>query len=166
MTTPSLGWLPFASTFAKSGHLLVVEAFGKGPIMANTGAVTSYEIMKNGHLKPVTISADTHNNEACWIVLAGDHAYVTNFAAHAITGFKVMADGSLRELNMDGKTAMTGDGSFPVDMAVSPDGGMLYALLPGAKSLAAYRIGMDGTLMMAGKASGEWPVGVQGLAVY
>lgn len=165
-TTPSRGWLPFSSAFSKEGKLLVVEAFGKGPIMAAPGAVTAYDIMMDGSLKPITISADTHQKESCWVAVAGDYAYVTNFASHSITGFKVMADGSLRELSMDGVTAMTGDGSFPIDMAVSRDGQRLYALLPGARSLAAYRIGMNGELKAASMATGDWPVGVQGLAVY
>jgi len=161
----SYGYFPFASVFTLKGQLLVVEAFGKGPVLKNTGAVTSYQIDHDDCLKVVSGSVDTLHNEACWIAQAGPFAYVTNFASGVITGYRIQVDGSLTRLNADGKTMNTGEASYPTDIAATPDGRFLYALLPGYKQIAIYEVANDGRLTALGVSQGDWPVHIQGIVV-
>jgi 6-phosphogluconolactonase (cycloisomerase 2 family) len=146
---------------------LVVEDFGKGPVLESTGAVTSYAIDADGCLKVISGSVDSMQKEACWIAVAGPapYAYVANFGSHAITGYRVGMDGRLERLDMDGVTARTGDGSHPLDIAASPDGQFLYALLPGHSEVGAWRIGAGGSLEPLGASKGDWPIHMQGIVV-
>jgi 6-phosphogluconolactonase (cycloisomerase 2 family) len=164
-TSISYGHFPFASAFTPRGQLLVVEVFGKGPVMKSSGAASSYKIDADDCLKVISGSVDTLHNEACWVALAGPYAYITNFASGVITGYRVGEDGSLRRLNENGMTFNTGDKSFPTDLAASPDGRYLYALLPGLQQVGIYQVNMDGSLSAMSAAKGDWPVHIQGIAV-
>jgi 6-phosphogluconolactonase (cycloisomerase 2 family) len=162
-TTVANGLLPFAATFTPQGHLLVVEVFGQGPILKGTGGVSSYAVRPDGSLRLITGSVATYQRESCWIRASGNYAYVTNFGTHSITGYQVGANGSLHLLNADGVTAMTGDGSHPVDFAITPDGHLLYVLLPGTSQVGIYGINPGGSLTRLGAFQGEWPIGSQGM---
>lgn len=165
VTTVANGHLPFAASLTPQGHLLVVEVFGRGPILTGTGGVSSYTVRPDGSLRLISASVDTYQRESCWIKVSGNYAYVTNFGSHSITGYQLGDDGSLRLLNGDGVTAMTGDGSHPVDFAVTPDGRFLYVLLPGTSQVGVYRINPDGSLVHLDAFQGKWPIGSQGVVV-
>lgn len=165
VATLANGYLPFAATFTDQGYLLVVEVFGRGPILTGTGGVSSYAVRPDGSLRLISASVDTYQRESCWIGVSGNYAYVTNFGSHSITGYQIAMDGSLRLLNNDGVTAMTGDGSHPVDFAVTPDGRFLYVLLPGASQVGCFGINADGSLTDLGPFQGDWPIGSQGMVV-
>jgi 6-phosphogluconolactonase len=165
VTTVANGHLPFAAVFSPQGHLLIVGVFGRGPVLEGTGGVSSYRILPDGNLRLLHGSADTYQRESCWIGATGNYAYVTNFGSHSISGYEIRPDGALRLLNMDGVTAMTGEGSHPVDFAVTPDGRFLYVLLPGSSQVGIYGINPDGSLTSRGSLKGDWPIGSQGMAV-
>jgi 6-phosphogluconolactonase (cycloisomerase 2 family) len=164
-TTGANGQLPFAATFTAQGHLLVVEAFGRGPIFEGTGAVSSYAVQPNGALRLIEASRDSKQQESCWIRASGHFAYVVNFASHSIGGYRIGADGSLALLNPDGVTAPTGDGTHPIDFALAPGGHVLHVLLPGTSQVGSFGIHSDGSLTRLAVIQGEWPIGVQGMAV-
>jgi 6-phosphogluconolactonase len=165
-TTISHGHFPFAATFTQAGHLLVVEVFGRGPVEKGTGAVSSYTIHPNGSLHVISGTVDNQQGASCWIGAVGSYAYVTNFASHTITGYRIGEDGNLQLLNEDGVTAMTGAGSHPIDFAATPDGRFLYVLLPGSSQVGIYAINQNGGLTKLGAAQGEWPIGLQGIVAY
>jgi 6-phosphogluconolactonase (cycloisomerase 2 family) len=131
----------------------------------STGAVTSYAINLDGSLKVISGTVDTHQRETCWIAATDRYAYVTDFASHAITGYRIDMGGSLSLLNQDGVTAGTGEGTYPIDLAVAPDQQFLYVLLPGKSQVGIYRVNDDGSLASLGAVNGDWPIGMQGLAV-
>jgi hypothetical protein len=108
---------------------------------------------------------DNRQGASCWITAVNSYAYVTNFAGHTITGYKLGMDGSLRLLNESGVSAMTGAGSHPVDLVATPDGRFLYALLPGTSEVATFGINGGGSLTDMGRIKGDWPISVQGLAL-
>jgi 6-phosphogluconolactonase (cycloisomerase 2 family) len=157
------GVFSFASAFTRRGYLLVVEAFGKGPVLESTGAVSSYAIDADGCLQVISGSVDSRHMESCWIAVAEPYAYVTNFGSHVITGYRIGMDGRLERLNEDGVTARTGEDSHPLDVTASPDGQYLYALLPGRREVGAWRIQPDGGLKSLGAVKGDWPVYMQGI---
>lgn len=141
----------------------MVEAFGKGPVLKNTGAVTSYYIDQDNCLKIISGFIDTLHNEAGWIAQAGSFAYVTNFVSGVITGYRIQDDGGLTRLNADGKTMNTGEMSYPTDIAATLDGRFLYTLLPGSKQIAIYQVETAGQLTAMGVVKGDWPIHIQGL---
>ncbi|MEP7382345.1 MAG: beta-propeller fold lactonase family protein [Gemmatimonadota bacterium] len=157
---PSNGATPFG--FAFHGPVLVVsEAFGGA---ADASAASSYELHANGSLETITASAPTTETAACWVAFSidGRFAYTANTGSGTITGYSVH-NGALTLLNADGVTGVFGAGSSPIDLAVSPDGGYLYALGSGAHAIAVFAINADGSLTSAmGGASGLAP-GTNGL---
>lgn len=157
---PSNGATPFG--FAFYGPVLVVsEAFGGAP---DASAASSYEVHANGTLETITASAPTTETAACWIAFSidGKYAYTTNTASGTISGYSVK-NGALTLLNADGVTGVTGPGSSPIDLAVSPDGAYLYALGSGTHAIAVFAINADGSLTaLPGGASSLVP-GTNGL---
>lgn len=140
---PSNGATPFG--FAFHGPVLVVsEAFGGA---ADASAASSYEVHANGSISTITASAPTTETAACWVAFTvdGKYAYTTNTGSGTITGYSVR-NGALTRLDADGVTGVTGPGSSPIDLAVSPDGAYLYALGAGSHAIAVFAINADGSL--------------------
>jgi 6-phosphogluconolactonase (cycloisomerase 2 family) len=160
VVTPSEGTTPFGFSFGKRSRLLVSEAAG-GAEGAST--VSSYEVLADGTLAPITSALPTTESAACWLVTTGNgrHAYVTNTASNTVTGLAVGRDGSLALLDADGVTAPAG--AAPIDAAVSRNGRFLYVLNGADATIGAYRIRPDGGLSPLGTAGGL-PAGVNGLA--
>ena len=158
----SSGATPFGFDFARGHGLIVSEAFGGAP---GASAVSSYRVSDDGDVNPITASAATHQTAACWIVVTGNgrFAYTTNTGSGSISGYGIAADGSLTLLNADGRTADTGAGSAPTDMALSNNSRFLFALGSGSHQISGFRVGGDGSLTPAG-ALGGLPVGAVGLA--
>lgn len=163
--TLSHGNYPFAAAFDQNGNLLVVEVFGRGPVLTGTGAVTSYAIKPDGMLQVIDGTVDNHQDGSCWITATNSYVYVANFGGHTISGYRVGQDSSLQLLTESGVSATTGNGSHPVDLVATADGRFLYALLPGTSEVAMYAINREGSLTDLGRVKGEWPIYIQGLAV-
>jgi len=162
MVFPSLGATPFGFAFAGRNTLLVSEAFG-GAVDAS--ATSSYRL-SGGQLWPVSASVATTETAACWAVVTKDsrYAYVTNAGSGTLSGYAVGKDGSLRLLDADGVTGVTGPGSTPLDAAFSAND-YLYVLNAGTHTISAFSVGSDGSLSPVGGAAGL-PASAVGVAAW
>jgi 6-phosphogluconolactonase (cycloisomerase 2 family) len=137
----SAGQQPFAVAFSPDGFLVVAEV-GDGSMTGSTAS--SYTISNTGVLTPVTSKLPTLQGAACWIVIEGDFAYLSNTASANITGLTVSVTGALTLHDKNGITAVAGKAS--TDLALSPDHGFLYALSAGDHTIHTYSIEPDGGL--------------------
>jgi len=160
---PSSGVTPFGFAFGKRDQLVVSEAFGGA---AGASAASSYEIERNGTLTTISGSVATTETAACWVAITpnGRFAYVTNAGSGSISGYRIAFDGTIELLDDDGRTGVTGDGSGPVDLAVTGDGRFVYSLNNGAHTIGAFKVSSDGSLTPLPFAGGL-PAGTNGLAV-
>jgi len=159
---PSQGSTPFGFAFGKRRQLFVSEAFGGAP---DASAMSSYRLGDDGVLHIVSPSVPTHETAACWVVTTdgGRFAYTTNTGSGSISGYEIDKDGALTLLDADGRTADTGAGSAPTDLALSENGRFLFVLNSGAHSIGAFRIRRSGQLEPVGGIAGL-PAGANGLA--
>src|SRR5262249_22677467 len=127
MPQPSHGMTPFGFAFGTHRQLIVSEAFG-GAVDAS--AVSSYRVTSDGGLSLLDGSVGTNQSAACWVFVTKDGrlAYVTNTGSGSISGYAIGRDGALTLLDDDGRTADTGAGSTPIDIASSADGRLLFSL--------------------------------------
>src|SRR5262245_3346275 len=118
VVTASNGQTPFGFALTSDDTLVVSEAFGAA---AGMGAVSTYRVGRT--LAPSLVSASLRNGQTapCWVVVTGDdgYAYASNTPGGTITGFAIDTAGGLSLLADSGRTAATGDGSRPADMALS-----------------------------------------------
>jgi 6-phosphogluconolactonase len=158
----SAGETPFGFAFGKRDQLFVSEAFGGA---VNASATSSYEFAPAGVLTTISASVRTNQTAACWVVVTpnGRFAYVTNTGSGSISGYAIDVDGRIVLLDADGRTASTGDGSAPIDMALSDGGRFLYSLNSGTNTIGAFRVNADGSLTRLPFVSGL-PVSANGLA--
>lgn len=161
-TQRSSGATPFGFAFTPQGRLIVSEAFDA---MADASATSSYRLTGR-RLRPVSRSVPTTETAACWVALTPDgrFAYVTNTMSGTVSGYRVARGGRLRLLDADGRTADLGTGSGPTDAAIDAHGRTLYTLNAREGTVAALRIGRDGSLRVLGRA-GMLARGATGLAV-
>lgn len=147
--TVSNGATPFGFSFGLRDQVFVSEAFG-GALDAS--AVSSYSANADGTLTLVTGSAPTTETAACWVVVTDDgrFAYTTNTGSDSITGYRISHDGRLTILDADGRTAVTGPGSAPIDLALSLGSQFLYSLDSGDHKISAFRVNSDGSLVPLG----------------
>lgn len=153
----SAGVTPFGFDFTADQLLLVSEAAGGMPSMSTT---SSYSLAPDGTLTTVSGAVPSTRTAACWLVVAGDHAYVANAQTNDITGFDVAPNGSLSLLNADGVTGQTSGGATDED--VSDDGQFLYVVSAGAHVFSVFRIEADGSLTKKPDFVGL-PTGVNGI---
>jgi len=137
----SAGMQPFAFDFSPEGALVVAEV---GAGAANGSSLSSYSISATGALTPITSALATGQTAACWIVVAGGHAYVANAGSGTLTGVDIAESGALALHDQTGVIASPGPGA--VDVAVTPDRGYLYSLAGSPRALHIYEIGTDGDL--------------------
>jgi 6-phosphogluconolactonase (cycloisomerase 2 family) len=145
VTHPSNGATPFGFAFGARGRLFVTEAFGGADAAS---AVSSYALRRDGSVSLIDGSVATHQTAACWVLLTGDarFAYTTNTGSGSISGYRVGRDGSLALLTGDGRTADTGAGSSPIDLATSGDGRFLYSLNGVTDTIGAFHLESNGNL--------------------
>ena len=108
----------------------------------------------------------TTETAACWVAVTPDgrFAYETNTPDGSITGFRISAAGALTILDANGRTAVTGAASAPIDLDTSADGRFLYVVLAGSDAIAVFRIDpSDGSLTARGSVPA--PAAANGLAV-
>jgi 6-phosphogluconolactonase (cycloisomerase 2 family) len=141
MVNPSEGATPFGFAFDRRGHLIVSEAFGGAP---GASAVSSYRIAANGVLRTKSASVGTTQTAACWTVVIGRFAYVTNTGSGTVSSYRIQRDGEISLLDAD--AGLTGDGSSPIDAAVAGNGRFLYVLGDGTDEITTFRVATDGSL--------------------
>ena len=158
----SNGQTPFGFAFGKRDQLFVSEAFGGAE---NASATSSYEIDRQGVLTTISASVGTNQTANCWVVVTpnGRFAYVTNTGSGSISGYAIDFDGTIELLDADGRTAVTGDGSAPIDLALTDSGRFLYSLNSGTNTIGAFRVHSDGSLTRL-PFTGGLPTGANGLA--
>jgi 6-phosphogluconolactonase len=136
----SAGLQPFAFDFSPEGHLVVAELGAGGA----TSSLSSYAISATGTLTAITSALTTGQIAACWIVVAGGHAYVANAGSGTITGIDI-SEAGLLSLH-DGSSVIASPGPGAIDLAVTPDRGYLYSLAGNPRALHIFEIGTDGDL--------------------
>ncbi|MEO7723739.1 MAG: beta-propeller fold lactonase family protein [Chthoniobacterales bacterium] len=160
----SVGETPFGFAFSRDGHLVVSEAFGGLP---DIGTVSSYSTNSQGELDVITPSEPTHAAAPCWIVItkSGNFTYTTNTGSGTVTGFRInRATGQLTQLDADGVTAETGEGSTPIDEALSADSAYLYVLNSGTHEIIGFRVNNANGELQETTLIGGLPVAAFGLA--
>jgi 6-phosphogluconolactonase len=158
----SAGATPFGFDVGRENRLFISEAQGGSP---NASSASSYAVSEDGDLAIISGAVSTKQTAACWLIASRDgrFVYTGNAGSGSISGYRVAHDGSLELLDADGRTAVTGDGSHPVDMAQSRDGRFLYSLANGNGTLNAFRVKPNGSLEALSKVSGI-PTSAAGLA--
>lgn len=159
----SVGMTPFGFAFGRGSQLFVSEAFGGAP---DASAVSSYSMSSDGDLEVVSPSVATNQTAACWVVVTKDgrFAYDTNAGSGSISGFRIDNDASISLFDADGRTGVTGDGSGPLDMALSSNGKYLYSLNGGNNTISAFRVTGKGALITIDVEAAVIPAGANGLA--
>lgn len=160
-STPSSTATPFGFAFDLRGHLIVSEAAGGAP---GASVLSSYSLASNGAVGQISPSIATTQTAACWVLLAKDGrlAYATNTGSGTVSAFDVAHDGALSLRHA--VAANTGEGTLPIDMALSRNGRFVFVLAPGAGgTVRPYAIAADGQLTGLGPASGI-PATAYGLA--
>jgi len=143
----SVGLTPFGFAFDRRNRLFVTEAFGG---QANKSATSSYEVDDNGVLEAIDGSVATNQTAACWIAITrnGKFAYATDTGSGAITGYRISHSGRLSLLDANGVSAPTGNGSSPVDLALTRATDFLYDINVGTGTLIGWRVQQsDGKLL-------------------
>jgi 6-phosphogluconolactonase len=143
----------FAVTFAPIGVALVSET---GPAAGNNAStISSYSVVADGSLTPITVGVPTLGNANCWNAATPDGRFVysSNAASSTIAGFAINATGALTPV---GATVVgtNPSGSTNLDIAISRDGKFLYSLNSGTGAIGIFAIQQDGTLTNLGSAAG------------
>lgn len=141
MVKASAGMTPFGFDFSVNGQVVVSEAQGG---MAGASTISSYSVGADGSLTTITGALASTRSAACWLVVAGDHAYVANAASNDITALNVAADGALSLLAAGGIAATAG--KAPVDEDVTDDNTFLYVVSNGDHAFNVFSINADGSL--------------------
>jgi 6-phosphogluconolactonase len=163
ITHSSEGETPFGFAIGRRDQVFVSEAAGGATDLSST---SSYLLGKDGSLTPISAEVGTTETAACWAIVSNDgrFAYVTNAGSDSISGYSIGFDGSLTLLDADGVTGNTGNGTGPLDMAVSADGRNLYTLNGGNGTIGVFRTRVKGGL--ASKNSHiDGPASANGLAI-
>lgn len=134
VSTPDAG-VPFAFVFGGAGRLFLTEAA--------TGAATSYELNPDRTLSVFDGPVLNGQKATCWIVAANGYLYASNTASNTISGY-AKDEGALSLTVASGVAAMTGAG--PIDMAVSPNGSILYLQNGVDQTISSFAVMDDGTL--------------------
>jgi 6-phosphogluconolactonase (cycloisomerase 2 family) len=153
---------PFGFAFGKRGQMFVSEADGGAE---DASAVSSYQVWRNGELELISESVPTTETAACWVVVTrnGRFAYASNTGSGSITGYRIPPNGEIKLLDDDGVTGETGEGSSPIDMALSKNSRYLYCLNAGNGTISAFRVTGHGALQALSVTEGL-PEGASGLA--
>lgn len=162
----SVGSTPFSFDFDRKGHLLISEAFGRGNVGdAAAGAVSSYQILDNGRLRPISRSVENGQTATCWLITdrKGRIAFTTNNASSTVSAYRIKRNGRLKLI--DGMAADVD--ANPVDLRLTPNGRFLYVLNAFTGTIAAFRVNSGkGALEPLGAVAGlPEDDGAAGLAV-
>ncbi|HKN17583.1 MAG TPA: beta-propeller fold lactonase family protein [Candidatus Sulfotelmatobacter sp.] len=166
VVNPSAGPGAFAVSFAPNGTALLVETGPTGG--TNASAISSYTVVSNGTLTPVSSSVPTLGAATCWLAVTpnGQFAYTSNSASSTISGFALGAGGALTPVS--GTLVGTNPtGSINLEIVISSDGKYLYTLDSGTGTVGIFGINQDGTLTNLGDAGGlSEDAGLEGMAAF
>jgi 6-phosphogluconolactonase len=163
---PSAGPGAFAVLFSPNGAALVTETGPSGG--TNASATSSYSVLANGALSPISISVPTLGAATCWNVVTpdGSFAYTSNAGSSTISGFAIGSTGTLTPL-AGTIVGINPGGSTNIDMAVTSDGKFLYTLDSGTGTASIFGINQDGTLTNLGNVGGlSATAGMNGIAAF
>lgn len=164
VVNPSVGPGAFAVLFAPNGAALVSET---GPAGGhNAAAISSYAVLPNATLSPISSSVPTLGAATCWQAVTpdGHFVYTSNSGTSTISGFSIAANGALTPLSGT-VVATLPSGSTNLDMDISADGKFLYTLNSGTGTVNIFGIDQDGTLTSLGDVGGlSASVGMNGIA--
>ncbi|MBA3595985.1 MAG: beta-propeller fold lactonase family protein [Methylibium sp.] len=150
----SAGLVPFGFGFDRRNRLFVSEA--------GAGTASSYRL--NGPV-PQLLSGPvaTTQTAPCWVAVTpnGRYFYTANTGSRSISSFRIARDGTISLIAA--QAGSVGDGSTPVDAAISAGGQRLFVLDRGNARVVVFDIDPDGALTAAGSGSGL-PRSVVGLA--
>ena len=158
---PSVGPGAFSISFAPGGDAIVSETGG-----ANGSAVSSYSVLPDGMLSPISSSVPTLGAANCWNAVTPDgrFVYVSNAGSSTISGFAIAANGALSAL----PGTVVGEnpaGATNLDITVSADGKFLYSMNSHNGTIGVFAIQKDGTLKSVTAAGGITPnSGFNGIA--
>jgi 6-phosphogluconolactonase len=147
----SAGMTPFGFAFDRHGRAIVSEAAGGDP---NASTMSSYEVSDRGRVNVISPAVPTTQTAACWVVITGNgaFAYETNTGSGTISSFAIASDGSIAL--HEAIAAGTGDGSEPIDMALSRGSRFLYVLEAGTAAVSFFEVAEDGSLDAIGEVTG------------
>jgi len=151
---PTPGSGPLGLRFGHDGVVVVVEA--------TSASASSYLLDDDGTLDVVSGAVPDGQAASCWLSLHGNgkFAYVSNTGASTLSSFQVGPTGALTLLQ--GVAATTGDGSAPIDSALSRNSKFLYVQDSTRGRILIFRTaGAD--LVPVGVVSGL-PTSLQGIA--
>lgn len=152
-TVNSAGAGTFSAVFAPNGAALVAETGSAGAV--NGSAISSYAILPDGKISPISSSLPTFGAANCWNVVTpdGKFVYTSNAGTANIAGFRIQSDGTL--LALPGTIVGSNPtGATNLDLAISSDGKYLYSLNTGNGTVGIFAIQSDGSLIAAGHAEG------------
>jgi 6-phosphogluconolactonase len=150
---PSVGPGAFSVVFAPNGAVLVSETGAGGP---NSSAISSYSIVDDGKLLPISTSVPTLGSATCWNVVTPDgrFVYTSNAGTSSISGFAIKSNGELTSL----QSTVVGQnpaGSANLDITISADGRFLYSLNAASGAVGMFEIqSHDGSLVNLGTQAG------------
>lgn len=153
-TTRSNGATPFGFTFTRRDVAIVTEA--------TPSALSSYGLDDDGQLELLTGTAADGETANCWVVVTDDarFAFTTNTGSGNISSYSVTKEGFLSLV--DPAAGITGQGTAPIDEALSSHSHFLY-VRDGVRGLVdGFRV-ENGTLIPVSSAAGI-PPGAQGIA--
>ncbi len=130
--------VPFGFDFDRFGHLVVSEAtVPGGPDIGLGAGVSSYQVNHDGTLTVLTGGVENSGRAACWVVFnkGGRIAYVTNTITNTVSIYRTNRRGDLTLVN---DIAATTDDIFPVDIALSANGRIVYTLTNGEGTIDAF----------------------------
>lgn len=154
---------PFGLDITSTGYPIVAEANGAPP----GGAVSSYEVEFNGELGDLTESNPSQQAATCWVILTNNDglAYVSNTMSNSIGLYLVTSTAVLTLLNPT--SALTGEGSAPIDLDFSTGDNFLYVLEAGTGNISAYGFTVGTQLYPVREVNaGSGSSGMQGLAAW
>jgi 6-phosphogluconolactonase len=153
VVTPSAGPGEFAISFAPNGTALVSETGPAGGVDAS--ALSSYALLANGSLSPISTSVPTLGAATCWQATTPDgrFVYTANAGTATISGFSIGANGTLTALPGTIQSSNP-SGATNIDITISSDGKFLYSLNAGNGTVGIFAIHKDGTLTNLGSADG------------
>ncbi|OAQ64052.1 lactonase, 7-bladed beta-propeller domain-containing protein [Pochonia chlamydosporia 170] len=153
-TIASSGIRPFAATF----HNEILYVIESGLPSLKNAALSTYRLNsgKTPSLTALTKAERNEQTDGCWVVVTpdGKWAYTANFVSGSISSYRLASNGTASLIN--GAAALPGgEGSEPVDLALSADGKYLYNLLRGTGAVAGFEIQADGSLKQVGELVGK-----------
>lgn len=156
----------FSAQFASLRTIVVSETGPAGG--SNAGTMSSYSVLTDGTLAPVSVGIPTLGAANCWNAITpnGKWIYASNAGSANISGFSLGSNGSLTPVG--GTIAgVNPTGSTNLDIATSADSRFLYSLNSGTGKIGIFAIEQDGLLSGLGDAGDFLPSsGFNGIAAY